>query len=118
MPILPIIDLLILTGWTSLFMAFALKAIYLTTHYRPLFFGLTPMDLVVSSGVMLLFALALAARTWVKSHEGDLIAASRRAAAGFDRRQPSELREHRPAEMAEGEEGDEQSVARRRSMQA
>ena len=31
MPVLPIIDLLILMGWTSLFGAFALKAIAVTT---------------------------------------------------------------------------------------
>ena len=79
MPILPIIDLLILMGWTSLFGAFALKAIYVTTSYHPSLFGLGPMDLTILSAVLLLFALALAARTWVKSTEVKSVAPSERA---------------------------------------
>ena len=84
MPILPIIDLLILMGWSSLFGAFALKAITLTTSYRPTLFGLGAFDLVVMAGIFLLFALALAARTWVKAQESQKYAASVRAAATLD----------------------------------
>ena len=84
MPILPIIDLLILMGWSSLFGAFALKAIMVTTSYRPMLFGLGAFDLVVMAGIFLLFALALAARTWVKTQESQAMAASARAAATFE----------------------------------
>jgi type IV secretory pathway TrbD component len=84
MPILPVIDLLILMGWTSLFGAFALKGIYVSTSYRPALFGLGPMDMVIMAGVFLLFALALAARTWVKAHEGQALSSSARAAATLE----------------------------------
>jgi hypothetical protein len=84
MPILPIIDLLILTGWSSLFAAFALKAIWITTSYRPLLFGLGALDLIVTAGIFLLFALALAARTWVKTQDLQAYSASVRAAATLD----------------------------------
>jgi hypothetical protein len=84
MPILPIIDLLILLGWTTLFGAFALKAIHVTTHYRPELFGMGPMDMVITAASFLLFALALAARTWVKSHEDSRANANARVAATLD----------------------------------
>ncbi len=84
MPILPIIDLLIVSGWTLLFLAFGLKAIYVSTSYRPLFFGLGAFDLVMMAGVLLLFALTLAARTWVKSHESKSAALARRAEATME----------------------------------
>jgi len=84
MPILPIIDLLIVSGWTMLFLAFGLKAIYLTTSYRPLLLGLGPLELVVMTAVLMLFALTLAARTWVKSHEDKSAALARRAEATME----------------------------------
>jgi membrane protein implicated in regulation of membrane protease activity len=84
MPILPIIDLLIFSGWTLLFIAFALKAIYLSTSYKPMFFSLGPLELVIMAAVMLLFALTLAARTWVKSHEDKSAALARRAEATME----------------------------------
>jgi hypothetical protein len=84
MPILPIIDLLILMGWTSLFGAFALKAIYITTTYAPNLFGLGPMDLTILAAIFLLFALALSARTWVKAHESQGNSAASRAAATLE----------------------------------
>ena len=69
MPVLPLIDLLIMVGWTSLMGAGLLKAIYLSTMYRPKVLGLGPGDFLALAGVCLLFALTLAARTWVKYHE-------------------------------------------------
>ena len=78
MPVLPIIDLLILMGWTSLFGAFALKAIAITTSYRPSLLGMGPFDLAILAGIFLLFSLALSARTWVKSHESSQQGASAR----------------------------------------
>ena len=85
MPVLPLIDLLIWLGWTSLFGAFALKAIAITTSYRPQLFGLGPMDLTILAAVFLLFSLALAARSWVKSLETPASSVARdRAAATLD----------------------------------
>lgn len=78
MPVLPLIDLLIILGWTSLMGAGLLKAIYVTTSYRPTLLGLGPLDFVLLAGVCLLFGLALAARTWVKYHEPELMARRRR----------------------------------------
>ena len=79
MPVLPLIDALILMGWTSIFGAMLLKAVYVTTSYRPTFFGMRPSDFLTVTGVALLFALALAARTWVKANEPELLARRRRA---------------------------------------
>lgn len=79
MPVLPFIDALILFGWSSIFGAMFLKAIYITTSYRPTPFGLTPSDFLTAAGIFLLFALTLAARTWVKAHEPELLARRRRA---------------------------------------
>ena len=69
MPVLPLIDLLILVAWSALFVAFVEKAAVLTVATRLHLFGLTPFDWVVAAGVCLLFALALAARVWVKAAE-------------------------------------------------
>ncbi len=77
MPVLPLIDLLIMVGWTSLMGAGLLKAIYLSTMYRPKVLGLGPADFLVFAAVCLLFAIALAARTWVKYHEPRLMATRR-----------------------------------------
>jgi hypothetical protein len=76
-PVLPLIDLLIMVGWTTLMAAGLLKAIRLSTAYRPELLGLGPAELVVFAGVCLLFALALAARTWVKYNEPKLMAQRR-----------------------------------------
>ncbi len=69
MPTLPLIDLLILMGWTSLLIGATQKAIWITTSYRPTVLSLTPIDFLWIAGVCLLFALSLAARTWVKLNE-------------------------------------------------
>lgn len=69
MPVLPIMDLLILIAWTLMSVGALLKAIYVTTTYRPTLLGLGPLDCAIGAGVFLLFALALAARTWVKTAE-------------------------------------------------
>ena len=78
MPVLPLIDLLLLAGWTSLLVAFVLKAVYVTTSYRPTILTLTPNDFLEVTIAMMLFAIALAARTWVKSQEPATTAARRR----------------------------------------
>jgi|SRR5215510_10200964 len=69
MPILPLIDLLLLLGTGSLFVGFLLKAIAITTRFRPHVLGFTSIDFVLIAGICMGFALVLAARTWVKLNE-------------------------------------------------
>lgn len=78
MPVLPMIDLLILLGWTSFALGGVLKAIAVTTNYRPDIASLGPLEFLEISAISLLFALALAARTWVKANEPEIIAKQRR----------------------------------------
>ncbi len=77
MPVLPLIDLLLLSGWTALFVGFVLKAIALTTRYNPTVLGLSSLDFLLIAIAALLFAIALAARTWVKNQEPAARAAQR-----------------------------------------
>lgn len=79
MPVLPLIDLLILMAWTSLIVGFVQKALWLALASHFTILGLMPFDFVTLAGVGLLFALALAARVWVKAHEPALMRAARRA---------------------------------------
>jgi hypothetical protein len=79
MPVLPIVDLLILLGWSCLAVGGVLKAITITTSYRPEIMTLGPLEFMEIAVVMLLFALTLAARTWVKAYEPQLIAQQRAA---------------------------------------
>jgi len=83
MPVLPLIDLLILMGWTSLLVSGVLKAIWITTSYRPSIVGLMPFDFAMAAGVFLLFALTLAARTWVRLNEPRLVRRHRSLEPGF-----------------------------------
>lgn len=78
MSILPLMDALILLGWTSLVAGGLLKAVYITTHYRPTILGLSPNDFLALAVVALVFALTLAARTWVKAAEPELLRRRRR----------------------------------------
>ena len=78
MPVLPLIDLMILAGWTSLLVGFVLKMVYLTTSYRPTIVSLTPIDFLMIAGAAMLFAIALAARTWVASQSPAQSAARKR----------------------------------------
>ena len=84
MPVLPLIDLLILLGWTSLLVGFALKALSLALSYPLSILGLAPIDFLLVAGVCLLFSLSLAARTWVRVHEPRLVARRRLAEYGVD----------------------------------
>ncbi len=86
MPILPLIDLLILVGWSSLAVGSVLKAVAVTTVYRPTLLTLTPMDFVVVAAICFGFALTLAARTWVKLNEPRLIRIQGRRAEAQARR--------------------------------
>jgi len=76
-PTLPLIDLMILLAWTSLIVAVVQKAVWMALHSRATVLGLTPYDFVLVAGVLLLFALALAARVWVKANEQRLLRGQR-----------------------------------------
>lgn len=69
MPVLPIIDLLIFVGWTTLAAGGVLKAIYIATSYRPRPAGLDPSDLLTLALCFLLLALTLSARSLVRHAE-------------------------------------------------
>lgn len=78
MPVLPLIDLLLLSGWTALLVGFVLKVVYLTSSYRPTILTLTPSNFLEVAIAAMLFAIALAARTWVKAQDPGVSAARRR----------------------------------------
>jgi hypothetical protein len=78
MPVLPLIDLMLLSGWTALLVGFVLKVIALTSTYRPTILGLSSMDFLLIAVAGMLFAIALAARTWVKMQEPSVVAMRRR----------------------------------------
>jgi hypothetical protein len=79
-PILPLIDLMILLGSLNLGVSVVIKLIAISTNYNSALFGLGSFDYVVVAIVCFVFALTLAARTWVKLHELQLIIARREAA--------------------------------------
>jgi hypothetical protein len=72
MPVLPLIDLMIFLAWSSLIVAFVEKSLELALARNFWLFGITPFDWVVIAATSLLFALALAARSFVKATEGSL----------------------------------------------
>jgi membrane protein implicated in regulation of membrane protease activity len=74
-----------LMAWSVLFGAFGLKLIDLTTSYSPTLFGLGPLELTLVAAVLLLFAIALALRTWLRSQE------SQRSGSGAQMRAASTL---------------------------
>ncbi|MBW2723650.1 MAG: hypothetical protein JRE71_04625 [Deltaproteobacteria bacterium] len=78
MPVLPMIDLLILMGWTCLAVGAIMKAIAVTTNYQPYILTFGPYEFYEIAVLLLLFAVALAARTWVKAHEPEILAKQRR----------------------------------------
>jgi hypothetical protein len=78
MPVLPVIDLMLVSGWTALLIAFLLKLADLVTRGSQTIFSLTPGDFLLFSVVCFLFAIALAARTWVASQAPSRSAARRR----------------------------------------
>jgi hypothetical protein len=78
MPVLPLIDLMLFSGWTALFVGFVLKVIHLSTAYRPTILGMSPTDFLMAAVAAMLFAIALAARTWVKTQEPTAVAIRKR----------------------------------------
>jgi Na+/melibiose symporter-like transporter len=80
MPILPVVDLLILMGTASLGVGFLLKAVALSTHYRPTVLGLSSLDFALIAAVCLGLALTLVARTWMKLNDPQLVLLQQRLA--------------------------------------
>ena len=76
--LLPLIDLMLLTGWTSLLVGFLLKLADMLTRGNQALLGLAPKDFLQIAIVSFLFAIALAARTWVESQAPAQSAARRR----------------------------------------
>jgi hypothetical protein len=76
-----LIDLMILLGTLNLGLSVIIRGISITTHYRPDLLGLGSFDFVVIAVVCFIFALTLAARTWVKLNEPRMIMARRDNAA-------------------------------------
>lgn len=106
MPILPIIDLLILSGWSVLTVGGLLKIVYVTTRYRPEFLGLGPFECLMVAGILLLLSLALSARTWVKAQEGaGVTLTSARARSTLDAFEAAQARADEAA-RADAAEGD------------
>ncbi|MEE2663116.1 MAG: hypothetical protein VX681_03285 [Myxococcota bacterium] len=77
MPILPIIDLLILLAWTSLAAGAALKLVNIVFSRFWTLLGFAPLDFFMITAVLLVFALTLVARTWVKANDPAVLAARR-----------------------------------------
>jgi hypothetical protein len=108
--ILPLIDFLILAGTGTLVTGFLMKAIAITTVYRPSILGFTSIDFVVMSGVCWGFALVLAARSWVRLNEPGLLAVRREEVHARALRQAKALdygteasEERAPAQASAGE---------------
>ncbi len=91
MLILPLIDLLILAGTAFLAVGFLLKAYVVVMSQGIAILGFTSLDFVTLAGVCWGFALTLAARSWVKLNEGNLMALRREQVQAQARRQAQEL---------------------------
>ena len=107
MLILPLIDLLILAGTAFLGVGFLLKAYTIVMSKGLAILGFASMDFVVLAGVCWGFALTLAARSWVKLNEGNLMALRREQVQAQARRQAQELEfthDHNTSSAAGGAE--------------
>lgn len=80
LPVLPVIDLMLLAGWTSLAIGFVLKAVSALTNYKPTILSLSPIDFLFIAVAVFLFAIGLAARTWVAEQRPSVSAARRKQA--------------------------------------
>lgn len=80
LPVLPVIDFMLLAGWTSLAIGFVLKAVAAFTRWKPTLLTLSPIDFLFVAVAAFLFAIALAARTWVAEQRPAPSAARRKQA--------------------------------------
>ena len=78
LPVLPLMDLLIVIGWSSLAVGFLLKAIAALTRWQPTILTLSPIDFLLVAVSAFLFAIALAARTWVSEQQPAVLAQRRK----------------------------------------
>ena len=78
LPVLPLMDMLILAGWSSLGIGFVLKAVAALTRWQPTILTLSPIDFLFIAVACFLFAIALAARTWVAEQQPAASAARRK----------------------------------------
>jgi hypothetical protein len=104
MPVLPLVDLFILIGTAALGVGFILKAIDLSTHFRPTILGFSSLDFLLIAAVCMGLALTLVARTWMKLNEPRLAEARRHLSREEARRRAREI------EQTNGVERDEQEA--------
>ena len=83
LPVLPLMDMLILAGWSSLAIGFVLKAVAALTRWQPTILTLSPIDFLSIAVTAFLFAIALAARTWVAEQQ-PAVSAQRRKQQTLD----------------------------------
>jgi hypothetical protein len=94
---LPAIDLLILMGWSSLFVGATQKVIWMTTSYRPTVLSFTPLDFLSVAGICLVLAMLLGAVGWVRLRESRAIPLARPIRTRVD---PTEGQAARPKRAA------------------
>ena len=83
MAVLPIVDLMILFSWTTLAAGALLKVANVVFSKAWDLLGFAPLDLLMISVSMLIFAIALIGRQWLKANE-NAIPAARRANTTLD----------------------------------
>ena len=104
MPVLPLVDLFILMGTAALGIGFILKAVDISTHFRPTILGFSSLDFLLIAAVCMGFALTLVARTWMKLNEPRMADLRRRLSREEARRRVREI------EKANGIERDEEEA--------
>ena len=92
MTVLPLVDLLILVGTGAIGVGFVLKAVAITTVYRPTFLGFSSLDMLLIAVISFAMALVIAARTWLKLNEPHLRELERRLGEERARQRARELR--------------------------
>jgi len=105
MPILPLVDLLILMGTASLGVGFLLKAVAMSTHYRPTILGFSSLDFVLIAAVCMGLALTLVARTWMKLNDPKLANLQRRLAEEQALRRARQIEEANGTNSVDGNDG-------------
>ena len=105
MTVLPLVDLLILMGTSSLGIGFVLKGVALTTTYNPTFLGFSSMDMLLIALTCFGLALVLTARTWLRLNEPHLQALERRIGEEEAKRRAHDY-EQRNGTLAAGGHGE------------
>ena len=103
MPVLPLVDLFILMATAALGVGFILKAIDISTHFRPTIMGFSSLDFLLMAAVCMGVALTLVARTWMKLNEPRLADLRRRLSQEEARRRVREIEETNGIERDEEE---------------